>query len=249
MNDSLLALGRSLPLTAFFLVGSSAIAGCSGSHAEVGDPSALEERDAAPPTAADAGPNATPDGDAASEAVVDPGATTTFVDPRDGQSYALFRRGTQAWFARNLNYAIPGKSFCYDDDPQSCDEDGRLYLWSVARTACPAGTHLPTDAEWKTFETALGMSADDLDLEGYDTARGTDEGTQLKAADGFAAKMAGYRSGNFYDARGDRTYIWTATTRGSEVWRRRIANAESTIFRFTNPPSTFAISIRCVLDG
>ena len=92
------------------------------------------------------------------------------------------------------------------------------------------------------------MEADQLGLSGYATPRGTDEGATLKRTDGFAARMAGFRAGSSYDARDDRTYFWTSTTQGGEVWRRRISAGESTVFRFTNPPSTFAISVRCVAD-
>ncbi len=42
--------------------------------------------------------------------------------------------------------------------------------------------------------------------------------------------------------------FWTSTMRGSDVWRRRVAAATPGVFRFTNPPSTFAISVRCVGD-
>ena len=92
------------------------------------------------------------------------------------------------------------------------------------------------------------MAQSQLNLEGYGAVRGTNEGTKLKAANGFAAHMAGYRGGGTYDALGDRTYFWTATTRGSDVWRRRISAADANVFRFTNPPADFAISVRCVAD-
>ncbi len=189
-----------------------------------------EETDAGAPVKADAG---------------DAG-TNQMVDARDGQTYPTITVGGATWLAKNLSYAIAGSSYCYGDDPKNCEKHGRLYRWSVASTACPAGWHLPSDDEWKGLEAALGMSEDDLDREGYEEVRGTDEGTALKKATGFGATMAGYRAGTMYDARGDRTYFWTATTRGGDVWRRRITAADPTVFRFTNPPSTFAISIRCV---
>jgi uncharacterized protein (TIGR02145 family) len=172
----------------------------------------------------------------------------TFVDPRDKRAYPTIRIGGKTWLARNLDFNVAGSSFCYDDVAANCDEYGRLYLWSAAPTACPPGWHLGSDAEWKDLEAAVGMDGSELELEGYSTVRGTNEGTTLKAANGFGALFAGFRTGTTYEARGDRTYFWTATTRGSEVWRRRISAADPTIFRFTNPPASFAISIRCVAD-
>ena len=168
----------------------------------------------------------------------------SFVDPRDGQSYPTMTLGAKTWLARNLNFAIAGSSFCYGDDPRNCASDGRLYPFNVARTACPPAWHLGSDEDWKSLETALGMPQSQLDLEGYSTVRGRSEGTTFKGG----AHMAGFRTGTTYDALGDRTYFWTATTRGGDVWRRRVAVAESTIFRFTNPPAGFAISVRCVKD-
>jgi uncharacterized protein (TIGR02145 family) len=199
----------------------------------------------------DAGPDARPD--ALADGGVDPdgalaAGSGTFVDPRDGQRYPTIKLGAKTWLARNLNFAIAGSSFCYGDAASNCAADGRLYPFSVARTACPPSFHLGTDEDWKALEVATGMDADQLDLEGYSTVRGTDEGATLKTADGFGARMAGFRSGTSYEARGDRTYFWTATTRGADVWRRRIADAEPTVFRFTNPPEGFAISVRCVMD-
>jgi uncharacterized protein (TIGR02145 family) len=185
--------------------------------------------------------------DASADAGVEAGASSSFVDPRDDQSYATITFGTKTWLARNLNFSTSG-SYCHGDAPASCERDGRLYTWTAAQTACPPGTHLGTDAEWKTLETALGMATLELDREGYDVVRGTNEGTKLKDAAGFGARLAGYRTGTTYEARDDRAYFWTATQRGNDVWRRRVSKAETAIFRFTNPPASFAISVRCVLD-
>lgn len=168
---------------------------------------------------------------------------SAFVDPRDHQTYPTMAIGGKTWLAKNLAFASPG-SFCYGDDPRNCASDGRLYPFTVARTACAPGWHLGSDDDWKSLETGLGMSASQLNLEGYSTTRGRNEGTTLKGA----ARMAGFRSGASYDALGDRTYFWTSTMRGGDVWRRRIAVQEPTIFRFTNPPDGFAISVRCVQD-
>lgn len=176
---------------------------------------------------------------------------THLVDARDGKSYPTVTVGKQRWMAKNLAYAAPSDSYCYGDDPAACESHGRLYGWSVAPTACPAAWHLPTDDEWKVLESTLGMSTVDVAMSGYDTARGTDEGTKLKlgGTSGFDALLAGFRTGTTYEAMGDRSYFWTASTApGQQVWRRRVVGSEATIFRFANPTATFAITIRCVAD-
>lgn len=191
------------------------------------------------------------DGGDASDAARDGDAlapAASFTDERDGKVYPLVTIGGKTWHAKNLDWATTN-SWCWGDDPRSCARDGRLYTFAAARTACPKGFHLGTDDDWKSLEAALGMSAAEREREGYTTVRGRDEATKLKAAAGFnAAHGAGYRGGAQYDARDNRTYYWTASTRGADVWRRRIVVAEPTVYRFTNPPEGFAISVRCAKD-
>ncbi len=171
-------------------------------------------------------------------------ARDELVDERDAQRYPLVDVGGARWLGKNLAYAASG-SFCYDDAPASCERDGRLYTFAAATTACPEGWHLPSDDEWKALERALGMASAEAEREGYEVARGTDEGAQLKAGP-LGARLAGFRTGATYEARGERAYFWTSTRRGQEVWRRRVTAAAPTIFRFTNPTASFAISVRCV---
>jgi uncharacterized protein (TIGR02145 family) len=80
-----------------------------------------------------------------------------FTDARDGQTYKKVTIGTQTWMAENLNY-IPavGNSWCYENNPSHCDTYGRLYDWNTARTVCPGGWHLPSEAEWTVLENAVG---------------------------------------------------------------------------------------------
>jgi len=223
------------------LLGSLLAFGCSA--AATTEVSSLEQN------ATDGAPTTDETPDETADAGADATADTTFVDARDGRRYRTLAVGDHVWLAQNLAFASEQGSYCYDDDAASCEEHGRLYTFAAAQIACPAGWHLATDADWSDLERSLGMDEDQIALEGYATPRGTDEGTTLKAKDGFAATMAGFRAGTAYDALGDRTYFWTASTRGADVWRRRITAAGSTVFRFTNPPAGFAISVRCVADA
>jgi len=109
--------------------------------------------------------------------------TGVLSDPRDGHTYRTVAIGRQTWMAENLNHETPD-SWCYDDDPAHCAACGRLYTWEAARTACPAGWHLPSEAEWFALERHLGMTDEEV-LIFYD--RGEGQGTKLKSEDGWAS--------------------------------------------------------------
>jgi uncharacterized protein (TIGR02145 family) len=115
--------------------------------------------------------------------------------------------------AENLNYNASG-SVCYNNNTTNCTTYGRLYNWATARTACPSGWHLPSDAEWTTLTDFVG---------GHTTA-----GTKLKTksgwndyngkssngtdAYGFAALPGGNGySNDGFDGIGNDGYWWSST--------------------------------------
>ena len=93
--------------------------------------------------------------------------------------------GEQTWMAKNLNCDVSG-SVCYDNDPENCDTYGRLYDWATAKTVCPSGWYLPSDAEWyDLMESVGGTSA---------------AGTKLKKTSGWYDEDEYYIPGtDYYD--------------------------------------------------
>jgi len=179
----------------------------------------------------------------------------------DIENYKTVLIGTQTWMAENLNYAVKG-SKCYGQDGKVSDEDkneitlssdevqancekyGRLYDFATAKTVCPAGWHLPSQAEWEVLVNHAGGSS---------TA-----GTKLKADSGwdnngngtddyeFAALPGGYghpyRS-EFYDT-GSYGYWWSASEDSEGAYTLTMSSSDNTQGYSDNKSSLY--SVRCL---
>ncbi len=77
-----------------------------------------------------------------------------FTDSRDGRSYRYEKIGSLDWFAENLAWEGAGYSYC--SSPVMDHVFGRLYTWQEATDdICPAGWHLPSNADWEDLGGAL----------------------------------------------------------------------------------------------
>ncbi len=189
---------------------------------------------------------------------------STSVSDLSGNTYATLLIGTQLWMRTDLKTAkyndntdipnvtgntewaaltTPAYSW-FDNVPSTVL--GMLYNWYAVETGklCPSGWHVPSDNEFKTLERFLGMSAAEADGAGW---RGTNQGTQLKAAttwnpntgtntSGFAALGGGYRYGalgTFADF-AVVTYWWSSTLHWDDTTKalyRRLDSVEGRVFR------------------
>jgi uncharacterized protein (TIGR02145 family) len=173
--------------------------------------------------------------------------------------------------------AIKAQAYCWYDNTLSYgDNYGAIYTWAGAMNgdnpssmnpsgvqgACPDGWHIPSDAEWKTLEMCLGMSAVEAN---QSLGRGTDEGGKLKEtgtehwadpntgatnSSGFTARGAGerYLTGTFRNL-GSSTNFWTSTEQNSsQAWVRELGNRNSQIGR-SYTEERYGFSVRCVEDG
>ena len=157
-------------------------------------------------------------------------------DFRDGKTYKTIKMGTQTWLSENLNYDSKD-SKCYYDSESYCQKYGRLYNWIMAKTACPGGWHLPTEAEWVKLTNSTGNAK---------TA-----GTVLKSNDGFFAVPGGLGvlvKGHYnFRAAGYRGNWWSATdyAKGAYIWNINIDDAG--VYKFSSDKNNL-FSVRCVLD-
>lgn len=211
------------------------------------------------------------------------------VSDYDGKSYYTVKIGDQWWMAENLattkfnngneiplvtdmlawsELTTPAYCYHYNDADNHGVINGALYNWYAIETGnlCPDGWHVPSESEWQTLETTLGMSTYALDDEGF---RGGDEGMELKAtlADwnflehhgsntvGFTALPGGARNFYYSDPRfigffglGLQAYFWSSTENSTtEAWYRMLDKSEEKVWR-SDYKKEYGLSIRCVKD-
>jgi len=172
----------------------------------------------------------------------------SFTDTRDGKTYRTVQIGDQTWMAENLNYKT-GKSVCYANEESNCRKYGRLYDWNTAMKACPAGWHLPSDAEWTALtDFAGGAKAAGTKLKSK-TGWSTDEDYKAATDDyGFSALPGGFRwSVDYFVSAGDRGCWWSATEGGATVARYRGMGYDYVYSKWNY--KTIMFSLRCVRDS
>ena len=230
------------------------------------------------------------------EAIYDDGSCIQpIVTDIDGNLYDVACVGSQLWLVENLkttHYSngdpIPtgfsnsdwytlleqnqtGAYAIYNNDPMNFDIFGNLYNWYAIndeRGICPEGFHVPTDEEWIEMELELGMSSEEVYIDGY--WRGTNQGSQLASYaelwedcysgygletdidfsnSGFSALPAGYRDsygvfGYLYSS----GYIWTSSEySGSNAWHRQLYTCQTGILR-GHYFKKIGLSVRCIED-
>jgi uncharacterized protein (TIGR02145 family) len=209
----------------------------------------------------------------------------------DGNVYNTIILGTQEWMAENLKVTKyrngesipttdpanldvsdathPKYQWVYGGNESNLATYGRLYTWYAvtdSRGVCPSGWHLPTDAEWKTFEMYLGMSQTDanksMSWRGGDAyagnkiagnaglwQNGTLDMNIYFGTSGFNALPGGERviTGAFSDI-GNIGYFWSSTyIDPSTAMARNIAYSNDGIYRYYRPVRN-SYSVRCVKD-
>lgn len=204
----------------------------------------------------------------------------------EGNVYNTVAIGNQVWMKENLKatkyndgtdipnvtddaswlaLTSPAYSY-YSNDVKNKEIYGNMYNWYAVSTGklCPAGWHVPGDAEWKQLEMFLGMDQATADLEEW---RGSNEGGKLKetglthwlspntgATDevGFTALPGGIRwdVSPTFGGIGANASWWTATegTPSDEAWYRGLYWDRSTICRAPDP-KYHGFYVRCIKDS
>ncbi|NLA15825.1 MAG: hypothetical protein GX877_04730 [Bacteroidales bacterium] len=198
------------------------------------------------------------------------GQSTTFTDSRDGNVYKTVTIGNQVWMAENLAYLprVTGPEvrsnttayyYVYDyygsnvsaaKATENYNTYGVLYNWPAARTACPAGWHLPNDAEWTQLTNFLGgneIAGGKMKETG--TAHWKSPNTGATNESGFSALPGGYpyENGTF----GSYLYVgdWWSSTEfdTTAALQRSLHYNSSSVFRYYNFKQS-GYSVRCIKD-
>jgi uncharacterized protein (TIGR02145 family) len=195
----------------------------------------------------------------------------TLTDPRDKKTYKTVKIGEQVWTAQNLDYRGSDGylGVCYGDlprkeikNPKKKKKYGRLYNWEEVMEVCPAGWHLPSDAEWQTLVDFAGggnvaeeklkaksgwnncLSVIDELIFKCNNSNGTDKF-------GFSALPGGFSDGNLigsgdFNGEGDFGGWWSATEyNSSNAYNRSMLYYGTNISRgYTS--KLYLYSVRCL---
>jgi len=154
--------------------------------------------------------------------------------------------------------------FFYEDNSAYKDTYGLLYTWAAAMNGaassaanpsgvqgvCPAGWHLPSDAEWTELTNYLGgegVAGGKLKEAG--TTHWISPNTGATNETGFTALPGGYRyfSGPFLGVGGG-GYWWSSTEYDTNsAWVRGMTSNASNVYR-TNYNNGVGFSVRCLRD-
>jgi uncharacterized protein (TIGR02145 family) len=189
----------------------------------------------------------------------------------DGNSYNTVKIGTQVWMSENLkttkynddtsiplvsdnlswfNLTTPG--YCWYNNDQSTygNTYGAIYNWYTINTdkLCPIGWHVPTDAEWTTLTTYLGLLAGGRMKESGITHWSSPNVDAINDSK-FTALPGGFRTidGTFNDT-GNRGYWWSSseydTTFAWVLGVTYFLNYVSRDYYVKN----YGFSVRCLMD-
>jgi len=197
------------------------------------------------------------------------GGVSSIIDNRDINNpvYQTVEIGSQCWLKRNLNVGtrVDGNTdqknngvlekYCYGNSTDTnCNATGGLYQWyeamkysqvEGAQGICPDGWHVPSDVEFKTLESYLGMNQSQLDASGW---RGNNEGDKLKngGSSNYSALLGGigFPDGH-WDTLNTMESVWTSSLGGQSPWARFLQAGSSLVRRDLNGMQ-YGFSVRCI---
>jgi uncharacterized protein (TIGR02145 family) len=191
----------------------------------------------------------------------------------EGTVYTTVAIGTQVWMIQNLKtmtyndgISIPNETidatwaalttpaYCWYNNHAATYKAtyGALYNWYTVNTGklCPAGWHVPTDAEWTTLTDYLGgLSLSGGKLKEMGTIHWISPNVSATNESGFTALPCGIRHSNgIFDLFGISTQVWSATESDTNnAWNYGLDNIYANTLRASDF-KWMGQSVRCVRD-
>ncbi len=195
------------------------------------------------------------------------------VEDIDGNVYSTIKIGTQEWMTENLRTTryrdetpIPnisdntlwsnanyGAWSWYDNDSSYTQPFGNLYNWYAVndgRGLCPAGWHVPSDAEWTTLSDFLdGTPVAGGPMKETGTAHWDSPNTGATNSSGFTGLPGGVRStaGLFLSMGGNGSCWSSSEFDNSTAWYRYLVFSGDDLHR-SNNDKKLGFSVRCIRD-
>ena len=190
----------------------------------------------------------------------------------EGNIYNTVTIGTQTWMAENMKatkyndgtaiplvtdgmaWSEPTPGYCfYNNDATTYKNTyGALYNWWTVNTGklCPAGWHVPTDAEWTTLITYLGgeaVAGGKLKETGRTHWLMWNEGATNES--GFTALPGGHRPEDGFLTIGYAGYWWSSTEwpNNPVAWLRFMDSSPNVTSCYDVKLDGF--SVRCLKDN
>ena len=197
---------------------------------------------------------------------------TSQITDSENNTYDTVLIGSQCWLKQNLKIGtklasgstMPAdngiiEKWCYDNSDANCAAYGGLYSWDEAmqysttegaQGICPAGWHIPTDAEQYTLENYLkdvGQTCDASRV-GWDCATAGAKLKTIGSSPNFDGRLAGLRNtdGSFHYL-GTGAYFWSSSQSGSSAWYRGLGSSYATVYRLL-ASKAYGFSVRCLKD-
>lgn len=185
----------------------------------------------------------------------------TFKDTRDNTEYYITGTDKTEWLRNNL--AWKGAGVAYNNAPVMSSVYGRYYSWNEAKTACPGGWTLPTEADWVELATYNKVEA--KPYETISSFAGTlmenvyfngsamwpfERYVRINNSARFSAIPAGYAllggtDPTFKDVNSYAVF-WCADESGDLAYCRYIFKEQDYLYTGLRDKKSFAASVRCV---
>ena len=193
----------------------------------------------------------------------------------DNNIYETVSIGTQVWMAKNLrtthyingdliastatptldisSESAPKYQWSYNGDDANALTYGKLYTYYTitdTRNICPAGWHIPTDAQWITLENFLGGYAyAGSTLKENGNTHWTTYNTDATNITLFKALPGGYRNGSGAFSFLNNYGYWWSSTEGdvANAWARSMTVQSTAVTRSSFLKKNGA-SVRCLKD-